>query len=254
MPNPPPDWSLYRSFIAVLREGSLSAAARTLKLGQSTLSRHISALEAALEVTLFTRSQEGLVPTSAALALQPEAEALAAAAAALELAVSNRIDDLIRREADIAVRVAPPSQAALLAQRVGEIEVGLFAHPAYLARRDAPVSVAGLFAHSLIGFDAGAAYTRTLQLDGQALTREQFSLRTDCDLAQLAMIRAGFGIGACHAALAQRSGLIRILPGHFQPRVPAWVVMHENLRSTARYRTVFDALVDGMRGYLGTAD
>ena len=77
-----PDWNLYRSFLAVLRERSLSAAARSLNLTQPTLARHIDALDAALGFELFTRSQQGLAPTEAALELAPYAENVAANTAA----------------------------------------------------------------------------------------------------------------------------------------------------------------------------
>src|SRR5687768_3228816 len=70
-----PDWSLWRSFAAVLRHGSLSAAARALQLSQPTLGRHIEALEAALGVTLFERGLQGLRPTEAALRLHEPVEA-----------------------------------------------------------------------------------------------------------------------------------------------------------------------------------
>jgi len=78
-----PDWSLYRSFLAVLREGSLSGAARTLGLTQPTLARHIEALEEAVGFKLFTRSQQGLAATEGALELKPYAESLAATTAAM---------------------------------------------------------------------------------------------------------------------------------------------------------------------------
>jgi DNA-binding transcriptional LysR family regulator len=294
-PPSPPDWSLYRSFLAVLREGSLSAAARAAGLSQPTLGRHVRALEAALGLQLFTRSSEGLVPTSAAQALRPQAEALAATAEALfrtasgpltenvgavrltvsemfaaeviapilaelqaehprivvELLVSNRIENLLRRDADIAVRTGRPEQQALLASRVGTFEVGLFATPAYLARRSAPRSAADLDAHAFVGFDAGAPYTRTLALNGKPLGREQFTLRTDSDLAQLAAIRAGCGIGACHVPLGRRAGLVRVLPQLFAPKVELWLAMHEDLRTTRRHRTVFTALHTGLEQYVG---
>ncbi|MFZ2871414.1 LysR family transcriptional regulator, partial [Zavarzinia sp.] len=72
-----PDWDLYRSLLAVLDRGSLSAAARLLGLSQPTLGHHIAALETALGAPLFTRSPKGLVPTETALALRPHAEAMA---------------------------------------------------------------------------------------------------------------------------------------------------------------------------------
>ena len=75
-----------RTFAEVARDGSLSGAARQLGLTQPTVGRHIDGLEAALGVTLFTRSPRGLTPTPAALALGPHVEAMAAAAAALSRA------------------------------------------------------------------------------------------------------------------------------------------------------------------------
>ena len=60
MDSDSPDWSLYRSFLSVLRTGSLSAAARDGGLTQPTVGRHIDTLEKALGVALFTRSQQGL--------------------------------------------------------------------------------------------------------------------------------------------------------------------------------------------------
>src|SRR5690348_12934392 len=88
-----PAWDLYRSFLAVLDEGSLSAAARALGLTQPTIGRHMSELEEALGTPLFTRSQTGLVATQSALSLVPHAQAMAAAADALVRAASGEIDE-----------------------------------------------------------------------------------------------------------------------------------------------------------------
>ncbi len=84
-----PDWELFRSFLAVYREKSLSGAARALHCTQPTVGRHIDTLEAALAVPLFVRSRSGLTPTEPALDLVPHAEAMAAAAAALVRAVAR---------------------------------------------------------------------------------------------------------------------------------------------------------------------
>src|SRR5262245_42514275 len=90
MINEAPGWELYRSFLGVMQEGSLSGAARSLQLTQPTLGRHIDALEQALGVALFTRSRGGLEPTESALALRPHAEAMAAAAEALQRTASGQ--------------------------------------------------------------------------------------------------------------------------------------------------------------------
>jgi DNA-binding transcriptional LysR family regulator len=60
--NTEPSWDLYRTFAAVLREGSLSAAARVLGLTQPSVARHIEALEQAVGGTLFLRSQRDSRP------------------------------------------------------------------------------------------------------------------------------------------------------------------------------------------------
>ena len=197
MTSAEPGWELYRSFLAVVREQSLSGAARALGLTQPTVGRHVNALEQSLGVSLFTRSQAGLQATEGALALVPYAEAMASAAEALqraasgeesedrgtvrvtasemigtevlpqclatfrqahpriiiELVVSNRSDDLLRRDADIAVRMVRPTQGALLARKIGTLRLGMFAHPRYVKTHGIPKTIAELSAHPLIGFD-----------------------------------------------------------------------------------------------------
>ncbi|KAF0811312.1 HTH-type transcriptional regulator CysL [Andreprevotia sp. IGB-42] len=287
-------WELYRSFLGVLREGSLSGAARALGITQPTVGRHVVALEQALGVTLFTRSQTGLLPTETALAMRADAEAMANMAAALarsasdhgngvsgvvrvsasevigvevlppvlarlreqypalqiELVLSNRVQDLLQREADIAVRMLRPEQAQLLARRIGEIELGLHAHPVYLARHGVPQTVADLAAHAVIGYDQPTAFIRKLGKSVQAFDRDTFALRADSDLAQLALIRHGAGIGMCQVALGRRDGLQRVLPQAFSLQLETWITMHEDLRHSPRCRVTFDALAEGLMLHL----
>ena len=98
----PASWDLYRTFLGVVREGNLTAAARRLGLTQPTAGRHIAALETAVGTALFTRSPRGLLPTQAALELVPHAEAMAAAEAAFrrsmtgEAAIERATDSLQR--------------------------------------------------------------------------------------------------------------------------------------------------------------
>ncbi|MET3494124.1 LysR family transcriptional regulator [Variovorax boronicumulans] len=292
-------WELYRSFLSVLREGSLSGAARRLGITQPTAGRHVAALEAALGVVLFTRSQVGLMPTEVALALQTHAEAMESTAASLarvatsqgegeggrirgvvrisasevigvevlppivarlreahpalkvELVLTNRVQDLLRREADIAVRMVRPKQEQLVARQVGAIELGFHARKDYLARHGTPRRMEDLATHAVIGYDQPSAFVRNA---GKALPgygREAFSLRTDSDLAQLALIRAGAGVGICQVGLARRDAdLVRLMPRAFAMKLETWVTMHEDLRNSPRCRVAFDALVDGLQKYI----
>lgn len=292
------NWDLYRSFAAVLREGSLSAAARALGLTQPTLTRHIDALEQGLGLTLFTRSQRGLLPTPAALELAPYADHIAATVAALrraaggqdgavrgtvrvtaseavgaevlppiladlrqrhpdlvvELQLSNRVQDLLRRDADIAVRMVEPAQDSLLVRRLGHIRLGLFAHRRYADRCGIPADVAALHGHALIGPDQEAPFVRAVKQALPFLAELRFTLKTDSDLAVLAAIRAGYGIGVCQTGIAARDpDLVAVLPGSLDPLpLPVFVVMHEDLKATPRCRVAFDLLAAGLADYIRT--
>ena len=179
--------------------------------------------------------------------LQAEHPALTVA-----LVLSNRVHDLLQREADIAIRMTEPRQYALIARRVGTIPLGLYAHPSFIAAHGTPATLAELTHHRLIGFDAETPFLRAAQKALPAWRRDRFAVRSDSDVAQLAFIRAGAGIGICQDALARRSApaLVRLLPQQLQYGLETWVVMHEDLRTSPRCKHTFDALVVGLERYL----
>lgn len=287
MSTPPASWALFETFLAVMEGGSLSAASRRLRTAQPTIRRRIASLEEALDVTLFTRATNGLVPTEAAEAALVHARAMAASAQAtaratsggsaeprgtvrltasevvgteilptllaplldrwpelrIELHVSNAVDDLLRRDADLAVRMGVPTQTALVAKKVGVIPVGLYAHRRYLEAHGRPRSIADLSRHRIVGGDRRRALEELLTAKGATLTARNLVFRTDDDVAQLAAVRAGLGIGAAQVPLAERSDeLERVLPRLMLP-LQVWVAMHEDLRAVRRVRLVFDHLV-----------
>lgn len=288
-----PGWELYRSFLAVVREQSLSGAARALGLTQPTIGRHVDALEEALGVPLFTRSQAGLSATAGALQLVPYAEAMQSAASALvraasgeaeeergavritasemigaevlpaalaefralypridvELVLSNRSEDLLRRGVDIAVRMVKPTQSALVAKKIGVLHLGLHAHPSYLKRCGSPRSLEELKNHPLIGFDSQASIRRLPAL-GIELNREMFALRCDSDLGQYAALKAGFGVGVCQAALGKRDGLVPLLKGALEFELGVWIVMHKDLRESRRMRLMFEHLAQALERHI----
>jgi DNA-binding transcriptional LysR family regulator len=289
-----PSWDLYGAFLAVMRTGSLSAAARSLGAAQPTLRRQIEQLESQLGVALFTRAPNGLIPTDVARVTLPYAEAIAASANALlrsvsgpttadrgtvrltcseivgievvpamlaalhhvhpriqiELAVTNRTEDLLRRDADVAVRMAEPTQVGLLRRRAARIELGLFATEAYLAARAAPKTPSQLLAnHALIGADRSRALIEAVAAAGLSTTPRDYAFRSDSDVAQLAAVRAGLGIGVCQVPLSLRPvPLVRVLPD-LGFHLDAWVVMHEDLSAVSRIRIVFEHLIAQLAAY-----
>ncbi|MFT9442248.1 MAG: LysR family transcriptional regulator [Acetobacter papayae] len=293
-----PDWHLLRAFLAVVREGSLSGAARTLATTQPTMGRQIAALETSLGVKLFTRSIDGLSPTEAGLRLIPSAEAMAAAAETawrlasgkadeargtvritaseviggevlppilagfhalypqitVELVLSNRNEDLLRGDADVAVRMVRPSQVALVAKRIGKIDAGLYAHQHYLKAHPIPLCLHDLHQHALIGYDRNPAHSRMIEMMGVPLTHAMFAFRSDSDLAQLAALRAGFGIGASQLGIAKRDrNLVPILHNELLFSMDVWVAIHPDMRNDRRIRLMFDYLVRELTHYARTS-
>jgi len=115
------------------------------------------------------------------------------------------------------------------------------------------VTSADLRRHSLIGFDQPTAFIRVAGKSFPALQREAFAMRADSDLAQLALIRSGAGIGFCQVPIGKRDGLVRVLPKQFTLQLDTWIAMHEDLRNSPRCRVTFDALVDGLREHVAAA-
>lgn len=298
MDKPEPHWDLYRTLLAVVREGSFSAAARALGLTQPTAGRHIEALEKHLGTALFTRSARRPQPTPAALALLPHATAMAAAAHALqrtasgeahaehgavrltsgellgvevlmpilarftaryprielELTLASRRLDLLGREADIAVRLGRPTQKALLARRIGNLTVGLFAHRSYAERFGLPQRPEELAAFYTIGFDRDPEGVRSAGGRAATLRREHFRLRCDSAAAQLAAVRAGLGIGGCQLNIARRDPeLQRVLPRHFAFHRELWLVMHKDSRAVRRVRLLYEHLALELKAYVDGA-
>jgi DNA-binding transcriptional LysR family regulator len=176
-------------------------------------------------------------------------------AAVIELSVSNRNEDLLRREADIAVRAARPTQGSVVAKRVGTIRLGLYASRSYLQRHGVPEKLNGQMlqgkGHAAIGFDRDVQIQRKLEEMQLPINRDQFSFRSDSDLAQLAAVRAGLGIGAMQTGIAARDpNLERVLEGQFRIDMDVWVAMHEDLKSSLRMRLMFDHLVEGLTAYI----
>jgi len=289
-----PSWDVYRTFLAVLEEGSLSGAARRLGLAQPSVGRHIDRLEEALGLQLFTRTRLGLAPTAAARDLEPFAKTMAAQASALrrmgaaqaeavrgvvrisasdvigvevapkilapfvaaypeveiELSLSDALVDLLRREADIAIRMTDPTQGALVVRKAGDIRLGLYARDDYLERRGRPETLADLKRHTLIGYDKETAFLRAMKAAYPIIADLAFAFRADSNLAQLSAIRAGVGLGLCQVGLAKApTKLTRVLPETVEARLPCYVAMHENLRSTPAYRVTFQALAAGLGRY-----
>jgi DNA-binding transcriptional LysR family regulator len=290
------DWTLVRSFLAVLDAGSLMGAARRLGAQQPTLSRHIAELEAQLQTPLFERTGRGVVPTAAALAIADAAREMADGAQSLsralvrnreatvgtvrvttsqvaaawllppvladlqraepgvqvELVVSNEVTNLLRREADIAVRMVRPAQSSLLARKLADLPIVACAHRDYLARAGTPREPTELLQHRLIGYDRDDTILRGFGQMGLPVTPAQFALRTDDQIANGQLIAAGAGIGFAAAyALRHWPGVVPVLPHLAIPAMPCWLAVHREVRGSRLVRRVWDFLAEAIPREVG---
>ncbi len=281
------DWSLVRSFLAVLDAGSVTAAARASGARQPTLSRHVAELEAQLGAPLFERTGRGVTPTGAALAIADAARRMEDAALAvarglasarsatrgvvrvttsqvaatwllpavlarfqrahpeieIELVASNELTNLLRREADIAVRMVRPAQSSLIAKKLGEIEIVAAAHRSYLAKAAPLKNAADLARHRLIGYDRDDTIVRGAAKMGLVLTRADFALRTDDQVVYGRLVAEGAGVGfVARYNLRHWPGVVAVLPELGAGALPCWLAVHREIRSNPLVRTVYDFL------------
>lgn len=169
----------------------------------------------------------------------------------LELVLSNRAEDLLRHEADIAVRMLRPTQSQLVTKKIGKISLSLYAHRRYVDAHGLPASAEDLDGHCLIGFDRDDHSFRSVGGQSHGLARATFGFRCDSDLGQLAALRAGVGIGGCQDHLAKREpDLLPVLHDAVHFELEIWLAMHEDLRATRRIRLLFDHLAAGLTDYV----
>ncbi len=161
----------------------------------------------------------------------------------IELVASDQISNLLRREADIAVRMVRPVQGSLVARKIGVLELGLYASGDYIKRHGVPRSVDDLKHHRLVGYDTNDQIIRGFARNGVAIGKEHFSFRSDDHLVAWQATLAGAGIGVLAAHVARSSKLLRqVLPMLPLPVLPVWLTVHREIRTSRLIRHVFDFL------------
>lgn len=275
------DWGDIRYFLALAREGSLSAAARRLKVDHTTIARRLDRLEAALGLRLFDRLARGWRPTQAGAAMLAEAEVVEAAALALE----RRGEGLGTAPGRVRLSGPPVVCSHFLAPHLAAITAGMpglavdlvgEAQSANLARGDADLALRlvrpdapGLVGRRLATLNYGLyaapahvagrapadllflAYDDSLDhvpqqrwLHGQAAGRPVV-MRTN-DLASLHQAaRAGLGVAALPRFLGDGdAALVRLAEDRAGAAARGlWLVVHPDLRRAPRVRAVMAGLV-----------
>ena len=219
--------------------------ARAMQVGAEQLQQRLARQRSRTGGTVRITSSQ----VAASHLLPPLLAALQAAEPAIEveLVASNQLTNLLRREADIAVRMVRPAQASLVARKLADIAITACAHESYLARAGTPRRPDELLRHRLVGYDRDDTLLRGFAAMGFPIGREHFAMRTDDQLAYGRLVGAGAGIGFVAAySLRWLPGVVPLLPTLNIPPLPCWLAVHREIRGSALVRRVFDFLAEAI--------
>jgi DNA-binding transcriptional LysR family regulator len=202
-------------------------------------SGHSDAIEGKVSVTAFDGAATYLLPRVLER-LQTSAPGLQ-----VDLLASNLVQDIQRREADIALRHVRPEQPDLIAKRLPDFAASLYASTAWLNRHGRPRTGQDLKNAPLIGYTSPGNMFADLQARGVPVTERNVRFATDSTVVAWEMIKQGLGIGVnMREVAAVTPGVEAVLPDFPPIPVPIWIVTHRELHTSRRIRLVFDLLAE----------
>ena len=168
---------------------------------------------------------------------------------AIAVIAADAISDLLRREADIAIRHVKPEQPELIARLVREAEANFYASEDWVQVHGHPRRAEDAAHLPFVGSDRSGQYLSYLRQHGLPVKEANFSCYADQSKAHWALVRHGLGIGAMIDEIARDTpGIVRVLDDVPPVRFPIWLVTHRELRTSRRIRIVFEALAEGLGG------
>ena len=165
----------------------------------------------------------------------------------VELVASNRVDNLLEREADIAIRMVRPTQAGLISRKIADYPMGFYAHKDYLAGRDAAGAGQDWGQYDWVGLDQSNQLIEGFRNAGIKVGKTFFAFRTDNHIVGWQAVLAGLGVGVTLQRVARQfPQLVQVMQEQALPALPVWLTAHRELRDTARIRAVFDFLAEAL--------
>lgn len=165
----------------------------------------------------------------------------------IEVVAANDIRDILRREADIAIRHVRPTEPDLIARMVRTDHAHFYAARSYVERRGRPQKLADLKKHDLVSFGDSGEMLEYLNPLGFELSEENFLIGSENGVVAWQFARQGLGIAAMMDDVAEMfPDMERVLPDMDPFEVPLWLVTHRELHSAARIRLVYDVLAGAL--------
>ena len=293
------DWNALKVFLAIAESGSLTAAARKLKISQPTLSRKLVNLEQSLDSLLFQRLPRGLVLTEAGESIMQSVRQMGDQVLDVEkkltgqnlrlegnvrlttteyignfwvteelrgfrahypgisvnLQVDMQVINLVRREADIAVRLGRPDQPDLIAKKLGSFSSYLAASKSYLKKYGTPESLEDLKDHYAIGYSQEMAQNNYTQKLYSHFHRENILFTSNSLNTTYEAIDKGLGVGIMpDIAATKYSDIQFLLTEKHHLELEVWLVTHAEIQHNARIRALYDYLAESLSRRLKNVD
>ncbi|WP_133468805.1 LysR family transcriptional regulator [Paraglaciecola marina] len=165
----------------------------------------------------------------------------------IELIATDSTDNLLSRDADLAIRMFRPTQNDLITRKVNKLSLGTYATQEYLQKFGTPFKPEDLNQHRMVGYDRKNIILDGMKAMGLSSNRDMFAYRTDNPLVYLQLVLSGAGVGFCANVLAKKHPeLIAILPELQIPPLEMWLTTHQEVRTNLRIRRTVDFLADSL--------
>ncbi|MXQ09790.1 LysR family transcriptional regulator [Alphaproteobacteria bacterium GH1-50] len=162
----------------------------------------------------------------------------------IELYPSDATENLVFREADIAIRMYRPTQLDTVVKHLADQQIALYAATSLLDEFGQPESLDALSEMPFVGFDKSDMIIQAMRGMGLQVDRGFFGVRCDDQATYWQLVCAGCGVGAMQRRIGDRTpGVSRLIFQPDLPPLPMWLAAPEALRRNARIRRIWDLLV-----------
>lgn len=165
----------------------------------------------------------------------------------VEFIMSDKLLDLAKGEADIALRGTRPTDEALIGRRVAETPWAIYASRAYCERHGKPADIAALDGHSVALFDVELGEHSSNRWFKSVAPKARIGARCNSISALIAAAKSGAGLAALPLVVGgAETDLVRVLGPLPELTTPFFLVTHRDLREAPRVRAFFDFFIENL--------
>ena len=168
-----------------------------------------------------------------------------------QLVAMPRLLSLSKREADIAISLSPPKEGKIVARKLTDYRLGLYAGRAYLSGRRAIRAPDDLFAHPLVGYIDDLIFMPELDYLDEIAKGLRPRLQSSSLVAQMEATLAGAGVACCRTSWRRVGPSSRPCCRTCELTRTFWLIVHAELKDVARVRAMVDFLVREVKAARG---